>query len=115
VTRLPADDQGFESQQDPNIYHFSETSRLALEPSQPPTQWVKQLRLKADHSSPSSTKVNNEKRYTSTPVCLHGMFRDNFSVFPLPKYNISCKFIRQTAKYLLGRPKGISGTEGDCR
>jgi len=42
-------------------------SRLALQPIQPPIQWVlevllpriKQLGLEADHSPPSNTKVKN--------------------------------------------------------
>jgi hypothetical protein len=50
-------------------------SRSALGPTQPPIQWVpgalsqevKQPGHEADHTLPSSTKVNNMWRYTSTP------------------------------------------------
>jgi hypothetical protein len=43
--------------------------RLALGPSQPPIQWVleiKQLRHEADHSHQSSGEVENAWGYTST-------------------------------------------------
>jgi hypothetical protein len=57
-------------------------SRTALEPTQPPIQWVpgalslgiKQPWREADHSPPSSADVKNAWSYTSTPpVCLHGV------------------------------------------
>jgi hypothetical protein len=56
--------------------------RMALGPTQPPTQWVlvalslgvKQLGHEADHSPPSRAKVRNAQSYTSTqPLCLHGV------------------------------------------
>jgi hypothetical protein len=61
-------------------------SRPALEPTQPPVEWVlwvfasvlKQLGHKADHSQPSGAGVTNEWCYTlSLPICLHGMYRDS--------------------------------------
>jgi hypothetical protein len=50
-------------------------SRSALEPTQPPNQWVsgapspgvKRPVREADHSPPASTEANNAWRYTSTP------------------------------------------------
>ena len=40
---------------------------------------TKQLRHKANHSFPTSTKVKNEWSYTSTPpICFHVMHRDFF-------------------------------------
>jgi hypothetical protein len=44
------------------IFVFSTASRVALEFTQPPTEWavslgVKQQKQKADHSPPSSAKV----------------------------------------------------------
>jgi hypothetical protein len=73
---------GFDSQQGLGIFLFTIASRMALEPTQPPIQWVsgafflgvKQLGCEADHSPPSSAEVNNMWSYTSTPpVCLNGM------------------------------------------
>jgi hypothetical protein len=49
---------------------FSMSSRLVLWPNQPPNQWVpgvKQPGCEADHSSPTSAKVNQKWIYTSTP------------------------------------------------
>jgi len=34
---------------------------------------------KRDHSPPSSAKVKNKWSYTTNPICLHGMHRDNFT------------------------------------
>jgi hypothetical protein len=57
-------------------------SRTALEPIQPPIQWVpealslglKQLGCEADHSPPSMLRSKNEWSYTSTtPTLLHGI------------------------------------------
>jgi hypothetical protein len=49
------------------IFHFSITSRQALQPTQPPVQWVlcavymgiKRQRREADHSPPSTAEVKN--------------------------------------------------------
>jgi hypothetical protein len=59
---------------------FADTSTPALEPSQPPVQWIqenlspgiKRPVCEADKSPPSSTEVKNAWSYTSTPLCLHG-------------------------------------------
>lgn len=40
---------------------------------------VKGLDCQADHSPPSSAKVKNGWHYTSTPVCLHGLYKVNFA------------------------------------
>jgi hypothetical protein len=54
---------------------FSTSSRPALGPTQPPTQWVpgaislgaKRPGREADHSPPTSAEVNNTQ-YTSQPI-----------------------------------------------
>jgi hypothetical protein len=56
---------GFNSWWELEIFLFTTTSRMALEPAQPPIQWVpgavslgvKQLGYEADHSPPYSAKV----------------------------------------------------------
>jgi hypothetical protein len=72
---------GFDFRQRMEIFLFTTESRTALEPTQPPIQWVpgalslrvKWQRREADHSPPSSAKVKNVWSYTSTPpICLHG-------------------------------------------
>jgi hypothetical protein len=61
---------------------FTTVSRMALEPTQLPIQWVpgalslgvKQLGHEADHSPTYSAEIKNAWSYTSTPpICLHGM------------------------------------------
>jgi hypothetical protein len=73
---------GFDSQQGLGIYLFTTVSRLALGSTQPPVLWVpgalslgeKWSRCEADHSPPSSAKVENAWICTSIPsVHLHGM------------------------------------------
>jgi hypothetical protein len=67
-----AEELEFNSWQSEEIFLFSTMSRLALGPTQPPSQWVlgplskgaKWLGHEADHSSPSNADVNNEWRYT---------------------------------------------------
>jgi hypothetical protein len=57
------------------IFHFSMSSRLALDPTQPPIQrvpgtlspGVKRLRREVDHSPPTSAEVKKKWIYTSTP------------------------------------------------
>jgi hypothetical protein len=58
---------------------FSHTSRPALEPIQPPVQWVpglsrgvKRPGRSADHPPPSSAEVKKEYSYTSTPLWAFG-------------------------------------------
>jgi hypothetical protein len=60
---------------------FTTASTTALEPTQPPIQWVpealslgvKRPGREADHSPPSSAEVKNVWRYTSTsPIRVHG-------------------------------------------
>jgi hypothetical protein len=59
-TRLCAGQPGFDSWQGQTVCIFATTSRMALEPNQPPTQWVsgafspgvKQPRREANHSEP---------------------------------------------------------------
>jgi hypothetical protein len=66
---------GFESRQGMGIFFFSTASRPALEPTQPPIQWVpgalslwvKRPGCETDHSPPSSAEVKNAWRHTSTP------------------------------------------------
>jgi hypothetical protein len=83
---------GFDSRRGLGIFLFTTASRTALEPTQPPIQWVpgaltlgiKRPGLEADHSPPSSAEVKNAWSYTSTPpVRLHGgaqlKYRDNFT------------------------------------
>jgi hypothetical protein len=61
------DDRGSISNRAKRFFVFSTASRLALEPTLPPIQWllgalppgVKWPGHEADHSSPSSAKVNN--------------------------------------------------------
>jgi hypothetical protein len=56
---------GFDSQQGLGIFLFTTVSRMALESTQPPMQWVtgnlslevKWLGREADHSPPSSAEV----------------------------------------------------------
>jgi hypothetical protein len=65
---------GFDFRQRLEIFLFTTASRTALEPTQPPIQWVpgalsrgvKQLGREADHSPPSSVEVKNAWSYTST-------------------------------------------------
>jgi hypothetical protein len=56
-------------------FHFSMSSRLTLEPTQPPNQWVpdalsprvKQPGREADHSPPTRAEVKYMWIYTCTP------------------------------------------------
>jgi hypothetical protein len=73
---------GFDSRRELRIFLFATVSRTALEPTQPPNQWVpgylslgvKRPGRKADHSPPSSAEVKNAWSYTSTPpIYLHGV------------------------------------------
>ena len=81
------DGPGFESRQGKAMYIVSETSTPALGPTQPSIQWVqglfggvKRAGHDIEHTRPSLVDVTNEWIYTSTtPICLHGMDRDNFT------------------------------------
>jgi hypothetical protein len=69
------DEWGFESQQELGIFLFTIVSKPALGPTQLLIQWlpralslgVKRPGREAQHSPPSSGKVKNVWRYTSTP------------------------------------------------
>jgi hypothetical protein len=69
------DDGRFESRQELGMFLLTTASRAAVEPTQPPIQWVtwalslgiKRPELEADHSHPSSAEVNNAWSYISTP------------------------------------------------
>jgi hypothetical protein len=83
---------GFDSRRGLRIFLFTTASRTALEPTQPPIQWVpgtlslgiKRPGREADHSPPSSAEVKNAWSYTSTlqyvfiAWCLV-KYRDNFT------------------------------------
>jgi hypothetical protein len=66
---------GFDSRLGLGILPFTTASRMALGPTQPPTQWVsgalslevKRPGPKTDHSPPSSAEVKNAWSYTSAP------------------------------------------------
>jgi hypothetical protein len=73
---------GFDSQRGLGIFLFTNASRTALEPTQPPIQWVpgalslglKRSGREADYTLPFSAEVKNAWSYTSTPPKrLHGM------------------------------------------
>jgi hypothetical protein len=79
------------------IFLFTTASRTALEPSQPPIQWIpgafslgiKWLGREPDHSPPSNAEVKNAWSYTSTPQYVFMAWclvkhRDNFTFLPLP-------------------------------
>jgi hypothetical protein len=64
------------------IFLFITVSRQALEPTQPPIQWVpgalslgvKRPGRESDHSPPLSAEVKNAWSYTSTPsIRFHGV------------------------------------------
>jgi hypothetical protein len=69
------DGRVYESRQRVGIFLFTTVSRPALEPTQPPIQWVsgvlylgaKRPQREADHSTLSSAQVKNARSYTSTP------------------------------------------------
>jgi hypothetical protein len=72
---------GFYSRRGLGIFLFTTASRTALEPTQPPIQWVpvalslgvKEPGREADYSPPASAEVKKAWSYTSTPpICLHG-------------------------------------------
>jgi hypothetical protein len=67
---------GFDFRRELVIFFFTTASRTALEPTQPPVQWVtvvlslgvKRPEREADHSPPSRAEVKNEWSYTATPL-----------------------------------------------
>jgi hypothetical protein len=72
----------FDSRRGLGIFLFITASRTALEPTQPPIQWVsgvlslgvKRPGREADHLPPSSAEVKEcVELYLYTPVRLHGM------------------------------------------
>jgi hypothetical protein len=92
VTRLRTGRQGFNSQQKQGIFLFTTASRLVLGPTQPPIQWVseiKRLEVEAGHSPPSSAEVKNAWSYTSTSQYVFMAWclikhRDNFTSTEFP-------------------------------
>jgi hypothetical protein len=73
---------GFDSRRGLGIFLSTTASRTALEPTQPPIQWVpgalslgvKRPEREADNSPPSSAEVKSTWSYTSTPpIRLHGV------------------------------------------
>jgi hypothetical protein len=84
----------FDSRLKQEIYLFSKTSWPTLEPPPPTEQWglenlssvggggVKRLGLQDDQSLLSSTEVQNEWSYASTPLtCLHHLYREKVYLF----------------------------------
>jgi hypothetical protein len=67
------------------IFVFSETSRPALGPTQPPMYvgsfpGIKRLGREVDHSPTPNAGVKNAWSYTATPpISLHGMGRENYT------------------------------------
>jgi hypothetical protein len=73
---------GFDSQRGLGIFLFTAASSMALEPTQPPVQWVpgalslgaKRPGREAYHLPLSSAEVKNAWIYPSIPpICLHGV------------------------------------------
>jgi hypothetical protein len=82
--RLRTGRPGFHSRQGQRFFLFPTASRPAVEPTQPPIQWlqgalsprVKRPGRESDHSTPSSIEVRNAWRCTSAPpIRLHGVVR----------------------------------------
>jgi hypothetical protein len=75
-------DRGFESRQGLGIFLFTTVFRPALEPTQPPIQWlpealslgVKRPEREDDHSPPSSAEVKEDlELYLRSLIRLHGV------------------------------------------
>jgi hypothetical protein len=73
---------GFDSWWGLGIFLFTTMSRMDLEPTQPPIQWVpgalslgaKRPGRETDHSTPSSSKVKElVELYLHSPIRLHGV------------------------------------------
>jgi hypothetical protein len=85
------DDVGFESQQWPDIFLISNISRLALGSTRLLFNGyggIKQLGYEADHSFLFNAKIKNEWCSTSTPVCLHGMYKENLTFIGIQIYKL---------------------------
>jgi hypothetical protein len=82
----------------PKLHHLSSKDNIRFSAKRPDRLWgphslllhgyrdyfqgVMRPGRGADHSTPSSAKIKNEWRYTSTPpICLHGVDRNNFTFF----------------------------------
>jgi len=71
---------------------------------------VKQAGYEVNHSPPSSAMFKNEWSYTFTsPVCLHGMDRENFTFILLTSLRFMIK-IQRNAKVLHGNCKNCKQT-----
>ena len=72
-----------------DFYLLQKTLRPALRPTQPPIPWVqgpfprvKRPEREVNLSPPPRAEVNNECSYTFTsPICLHGMDKENLTFF----------------------------------
>jgi len=79
------------------------TSKLDLDPIQVLIQWIpwahspetRRLEREVDHSHPSSAEVKNEWSHnSSSPTCLRGLDRDNFT-FTLYEFNFMVSFYKK--------------------
>jgi len=65
----------------------SETSRPSLGPTQPSDQWISVRWREADHSLVPRLWTSGAVRLLP-PVCLHGMYRDNFTF----TFCVTCRY-----------------------
>ena len=76
-------DLGFESRQRQKMFLFSKTSS-PRPPTQPPTHSVLGVNRpgrEINHSSQPKDEVRSNWSYTSTPICLYGVYRYIFNLF----------------------------------
>jgi hypothetical protein len=76
--------------QELGIFLFTTASRPALEPTQPPIQWVKRTRREADHLPPSNAEVKNARSYTFTPQYA---FMTWYSEREISRVSRTCNFL----------------------
>ena len=93
VTRLCAGVSGVRFLAVTEIFFFSVSSKWALGPTLPPTQWLQQG-LDVEPSHTSFTKVNNEGWYISVPpMCYCGLHRDKFTAYRWSNSVITSVFV----------------------